>query len=290
MAIHKGRGEETTVVKVKDDETKKGGPQPMGAASSDRSITRRNLLRAGLTLGLVSMAVGIASVAKSLFSPANPPSPVEPNASTPTVTKVSTSTVTVTQKGGNQTSTASTSAASSQQSSQSASASTTSAASSSSSPFPKLMVANVSDLLKSQPISFNYPLQETPNILVKLGVKATGGVGPDGDIVAYSVVCQHLGCIYAFLPTGTGPGCDPSYKAAGPQGYCCCHGTEYDLANGGAVISGPAPRAVPQVILSVDASGDIYAIGMTPPTIFGHNTGSNDVLNDLQGGTLVSGQ
>ena len=152
------------------------------------------------------------------------------------------------------------------------------------------MIANISDLVESQPVSFNYPLEETPNILVKLGVKATGGVGPDGDIVAYSVVCQHLGCIYAYLPSGTSPLCDNTYKATGPVGYCCCHGSIFDLVNGAAVLGGPSPRPVPQVVLSVDSSGDIFAIGMGPPTIFGHNTGSNDVLNDLQGGTLVSGQ
>jgi arsenite oxidase small subunit len=261
-----------------ENESKKAGPQSMGPASDDRSITRRNLLRAGLTLGIVSMVAGVASVAKSLFSPTNPPSPVEAQSTSHTVTK--TLTTTVTEAGGNQTSIASSSSAST----------STATTSTSSSPFPRLMIANVSDLVVSTPISFNYPLEETPNILVKLGVKATGGVGPGGDIVAYSVICQHLGCVTAFLPPGTGPACDASYKAAGPEGYCCCHGSIYDLVNGAAVTGGPAPRPLPQVVLSVDASGDIYAVGMTPPTIFGHDTGSNDVLNDLQGGTLVSGQ
>jgi len=151
------------------------------------------------------------------------------------------------------------------------------------------MIANLSDLVVSQPISFNYPLEETPNILLKLGVKATGGVGPDGDIVAYSAVCQHLGCIYGFLPPGASPKCDNSYKASGPVGYCCCHGSIFDLVNGATVLGGPSQRPVPQVTLQVDDSGNIYAIGMGPPSIFGHNTGSNDVLNDLQGGTPVSG-
>lgn len=266
-----------------DDGLKKTSVQSKGASSDDRSITRRNLLRAGLTLGMVSVAVGVASVVRSLFSPANPPSPVEAQTNTPTVTK--TLTTTVTQAGGNQTAIASSSSASS---SASATSSTTTT-STSSSPFPKLMIANISDLVASTPVSFNYPLEETPNILVKLGVKADGGVGPDGDIVAYSVVCQHLGCITAFLPTGTGPACDSSYKAPGPEGYCCCHGSIYDLASGAAVIGGPAPRPLPQVILSVDSSGDIYAVGMGPPTIFGHDTGSSNVLGDLQGGTPVSG-
>jgi arsenite oxidase small subunit len=278
VEIKRRRYEEKTMAAVEDDDPKNTGAPSKGAASTDRSITRRNLLRAGLALGMVSMVAGVASVVKSLFSPVNPPSPAEAQPTTPTVTK--TLTTTVTQAGGNQTAIASSSSVSS------LSTATTSA---SSSPFPQLMIANLSDLVESQPVSFNYPLEETPNILVKLGVKATGGVGPDGDIVAYSVVCQHLGCIYAFLPTGTGPACASSYKAPGPEGYCCCHGSIYDLVNGGAVLGGPAPRPVPQVILSIDSSGDIYAIGMGPPTIFGHDTGSSNVLDDLQGGTPLSG-
>jgi arsenite oxidase small subunit len=154
------------------------------------------------------------------------------------------------------------------------------------------MVANISDLTGAnlgQTVDFNYPLEETPNVLVKLGVKALNGVGPDGDIVAFSQVCQHLGCIWGFVATGDSPGCDSSYKAKEPVGYCCCHGSQYDLTNGAAVLGGPAPRPVPQVILSYDDStGNIYATGMTPPTIFGYHTGSNNVLFDLQGGTPVS--
>lgn len=268
------------------DEEKKGNQAP-GAPVDSSSVTRRNVLRAGLTLGLVFVAAGVASVAKSLFSPANPPSPLEAQTSTPTITKTKTvtNTVTVSGAGGNQTGTATTSAASS-----STASTSTSTTSTTSSPFPQVLVANISDLQVSTPISFNYPLEETPNILVKLGQKATGGVGPDGDIVAYSVVCQHLGCIFGFVAKGDAPACETDYIAAGPIGYCCCHGSVYDLTNGAKVTDGPAPRPVPQVTLSIDDSGDIYAVGMGPPTIFGHSTGSNNVLNDLQGGTVVSGQ
>jgi arsenite oxidase small subunit len=154
------------------------------------------------------------------------------------------------------------------------------------------LVTNISSITganSGQTVTFNYPVQEAPNTLMKLGVKAENGVGPDGDIVAFSLLCQHLGCIWGFVGTGTSPKCDDTYKAKTPVGYCCCHGTVYDLANGAAVTDGPAPRPVPQVILSYEAStGDIYATGMTPPTVFGFHTGSNNVLYDLQGGTPVS--
>jgi len=159
-----------------------------------------------------------------------------------------------------------------------------------SSTFPKVMIGRVDALGVNKPVSFNYPLDNEPNLLIKLGQKAQGGVGPDGDIVAFSSICQHLGCIWGFQAPGTTPPCAGSFVAKGPMGYCCCHGSEYDLANGAAVIGGPAPGPVPSVVLEVDSSGNIYATGMNPPTIFGHNTGSNDVSADLQGGILVGGK
>ena len=159
-------------------------------------------------------------------------------------------------------------------------------------PRVKLVNANSLELLK--PVNFNYPLVNTPNILVKLGVKAENGVGDEGDIVAYSGICQHLGCYYAFLSPGSSPSCESSFKAPTPQGYCCCHGGQYDLAQGARVISGPPPRPVPAVKLEYDsATGDIYAVGMGPPTIFGHGpAGTTDptlvLKNDLEGGETVT--
>jgi arsenite oxidase small subunit len=154
--------------------------------------------------------------------------------------------------------------------------------------FPRVKVAQLADLSINQPVVFAYPLDNEPNILLKLGKKADGGVGPDGDLVAFSGVCQHLGCIYAFQAPGTSPVCNASYIAAGPEGYCCCHGSVFDFLHGAKVLSGPSPRPQPQVLLEVDESGNVYATGMTPPTIFGHNTGSNDISSDLEGGNPVS--
>lgn len=154
--------------------------------------------------------------------------------------------------------------------------------------FPRVKIASMNDLETNQPVVFNYPLDNEPNVLVKLGQRADGGVGPNGDIVAFSALCQHLGCLYAFQPTGTTPKCNSSFKADGPVGYCCCHGSVFDFLHGANVQSGPSPRPQPQVVLEVDESGNIFATGMTPPAIFGHNTGSNDVSSDLQGGNPVS--
>lgn len=250
------------------DEEQEG--RQSGAAPSDGQERgtevdngRRWFLKLSLVVGLALAAGGIASIARSLV---NPPTP-EP---TPPATV---KTVTVTVTGG----------------SSGTSTITQTSTSGVASPFPRIKVANVSDLSGGQTVTFNYPLENTPNLLAKLGEKANGGVGPDGDIVAFSQICQHLGCIWGYVPTDGSPKCDSSYKAAEPVGYCCCHGSVYDLATGGQVIDGPSPRPQPQVTLEFDSTtGDIYAIGMGPPTIFGHDTGSSDVLNDLQGGTQVS--
>ena len=155
--------------------------------------------------------------------------------------------------------------------------------------FPKVKVSSLGELSTGTVVLFNYPLDDEPNLLIKLGAKAEGGVGPDGDIVAFSQICQHLGCqSIQYVQAGGSPSCKPSYKATGSMGYCCCHGSIYDFVNGGVVLGGPAPRPLPQVILEVDSSGDIYATGMGPPSIFGHDTGSTDVTNDLSGGNVVT--
>jgi arsenite oxidase small subunit len=160
--------------------------------------------------------------------------------------------------------------------------------------WPTVTITNINQLTNLTPFIFNYPLTNTPNVIVKLGVPATNGIGPNGDIVAFSVICQHLGCQYSFIPPGASPVCNSSYKAAIPMGYCCCHGSQYDFVHGAKVIGGPAPRSVPMVQLQFDsATGNITAVGMGPPTIFGHGppgtTDSAEVMQyDLQGGDLVT--
>jgi len=150
--------------------------------------------------------------------------------------------------------------------------------------WPRTKIANVKDLAIDNPKIFMYPLEDTPNILVKLGKRAEGGVGPDADIVAYSQVCQHLGCFVRF-------------QAASQQSqgrdlfYCPCHAGTYDAGNAAQIIGGPPLYPLPQVLLQFDdSSGEIFAYGVGPPVIFGKGPpGSNEVWQDLVGGTLVAG-
>ena len=217
----------------------------------DGGESRRNFLRVGLAFAAGLVILGVGAISQSLFAPAEPFKPA-------------TTTTTQTASSGQETISPSTPG------------------------FPVIVVASLSDLEVNKPVYFYYPLTDTPNILVKLGTKAEGGVGPDGDIIAFSQTCQHLGCSIGYVATGGSPACDSSVVAAGPEGYCCCHGSSYDFVNGAKVLGGPAPRPLPQVILKVDSSGNVYATGMTPPTIFGYDTGSNNVSADLTGGTIVS--
>lgn len=171
--------------------------------------------------------------------------------------------------------------------------------------WPKLKVINAKSLEALKPLRFQYPLDTTSNILVKLGVKAENGVGPDGDIVAFSNLCQHQGFILDFLPPASITGSmfgSTTTENFPPMAICrntCisqppCHGSEFDLSRNGKVIAEPAVYPIPRVLLEYDqASGDIYAVGMGPPTIYGHGpegvTDPAEVLKyDLQGGQIVT--
>ena len=152
--------------------------------------------------------------------------------------------------------------------------------------WPRTKIAKLSDLSNAQSKVFMYPLENTPNILLKLGSRVDGGIGPDGNIVAYSQVCQHLGCFVRFTP---------ATQSSGIEGkdvfYCPCHGGYYDAATG-AILAGPPLYSLPRVLLQYDeTTGDIVAYGMGPPVIFGKGSpGSTDVWRDLMGGSLVSGE
>jgi arsenite oxidase small subunit len=160
--------------------------------------------------------------------------------------------------------------------------------------WPRLKVINAKSLQLQTPLVFDYPALDTPNIIVKLGVKADNGIGPDGDIVAFSRICQHHGCIYSFYPPSTDTYNDngvSTTKSNPPRGQCPCHGSVYDFAHNAAVIGGPAPNPVPRVLLEYDqATGDIYVVGMGPPNIYGRACEATDSLLkcDVGAGQIVT--
>lgn len=143
----------------------------------------------------------------------------------------------------------------------------------------------------SDVFTFNYPLRNEPNFFLNLappssgGEGATnvkGGIGPKGSIVAFSAICQHLGCpapAIAYYPPGT---CSAQPGGRSFYIHCSCHGSTYDVTNGAANLTGPAVLPLPQVTLEADASGNISAIGMTGPPVNGH---LNTLTGDYSVGT-----
>ncbi|MBI4532729.1 MAG: ubiquinol-cytochrome c reductase iron-sulfur subunit [Candidatus Melainabacteria bacterium] len=76
-------------------------------------------------------------------------------------------------------------------------------------------------------------VRKIPGFAVKL---------PSGDVVAYSRICPHLGCIFNFIKEPQECLKGYNYLPAGPVFACPCHLSVYDIAQGGKVVSGPAPR------------------------------------------------
>jgi Rieske Fe-S protein len=136
-------------------------------------------------------------------------------------------------------------------------------------------------------LTFQYPLTNEPNFLINLApppggsggaTNVVGGVGPQQSIVAFSAICQHLGCpapAICFYPPGT---CGTTFGKLDFYIHCSCHGSTYDVTNGAANLTGPAVIPLPQVVLEWDQSDDsLYATNMNGAAVNGH-------LNTLQGG------
>ncbi len=115
--------------------------------------------------------------------------------------------------------------------------------------YPGNRLANTSDLKLNAPLEVAYPDADAPGVLLKLGIKVPGGVGPGGDIVGFTTVCPHKGFPLAYNPT------DQTLNCPG-------HYSRFDCENGGQQVWGQATANLPQYLLRVDAKGDIYAEGI----------------------------
>ncbi len=125
--------------------------------------------------------------------------------------------------------------------------------------YPRQRIGSLSALKVGQPVEFAYPYPAVMNIVVKLGAPAGGGVGADGDVVAFNQQCTHMG----------GP-LQGTYKAAYQVlGPCPLHLTTFDLTRHGMVVSGHATESLPQIVL--ETTGDaLYAVGVMG-LIFGYS-------------------
>lgn len=161
---------------------------------------------------------------------------------------------------------------------------------------------HTSDLIVNNPqiVIFDYPLQNEPNFILRLGdsnnndvaiqptevlIPATGkkftspgGVGPYKSVVASSAICQHLGCVppeIKFHP--------PNSSSFPGKVHCDCHGSTYDPYSGFSVVTGPTQSPLPNVKLIYDSKNDTYSASLlVGPTIYGRTS-------DLSGGNPISG-
>lgn len=115
---------------------------------------------------------------------------------------------------------------------------------------PRVVVGKASSFVVGKPVAFNYPDQSSPSIAVRMSAPLKGGVGPHGDIVAYSRICVHKGC-------------PVNYDAGREIFVCPCHYSVYDASKTGEVIVGHATTSLPRITLDFDqATGEILATGV----------------------------
>jgi Rieske Fe-S protein len=132
---------------------------------------------------------------------------------------------------------------------------------------------------------FQYPFAATPCFLLKLGRRAApgaelrrqdgavyawqGGVGPHGDLVAFSAICAHKLAYptrdVSFIRFQR----EPSATSTGNVIHCCADHSVYDPAAGARVVAGPAPQPLAAILLEHDASRDeLAAVGTVGPEQF----------------------
>jgi arsenite oxidase small subunit len=115
--------------------------------------------------------------------------------------------------------------------------------------YPTTKLANIRDLKVNEPKDILYPDAESPGVLLKLGVQVEDGAGPDGDIVAFSILCPHKG-----FPL--------KYRADDKTLNCPGHDSRFNVEKGGLQIFGHATQNLPQFRLVIDQGGDIYAVAV----------------------------
>lgn len=109
--------------------------------------------------------------------------------------------------------------------------------------YPPMKIEGAERVQPGSFLYFNYPKRDDPAVLVR---------NSDGEYVAFSRKCVHLGCSIEF---------DSMRRCLA----CPCHRGSYD-ARTGQVLYGPPPRPLDQIILQMRAGGELWAVGRTVRT------------------------
>ncbi len=123
-------------------------------------------------------------------------------------------------------------------------------------PYESTVIGHAGTLKTGQPVSFAYPDAASPCTMVKIGRAVPGGAGPDGDIVAYSSLCTHMGCPVV-------------YDRESSTFRCPCHYSTFDADLGGQMICGQATENLPRIVLRHDASDDSVSAVAVEGLIYG---------------------
>jgi arsenite oxidase small subunit len=114
--------------------------------------------------------------------------------------------------------------------------------------YPSRKIGNIKNLKVNEALTFSYPDESSPCVLVKVGNEAIGGIGPGKNIVSFSALCTHMGC--------------PVTYSKGRL-LCKCHYSMFDVSRNGQSYQGLASQWIPQILLRLDsATGNIYAEGV----------------------------
>ena len=104
--------------------------------------------------------------------------------------------------------------------------------------YPPQKIAGAERLIAGSYLYFDYPKSGDAAVLIR---------SVEGQYLAYSRKCAHLGCSVDY---------DKNRRCL----VCPCHRGVYD-ARTGYVMYGPPPRPLNQIILEVRAGGEVWAVG-----------------------------
>lgn len=82
-------------------------------------------------------------------------------------------------------------------------------------------------------VAFTFGSAKIPGLAVRL---------PDKSLTVVSRVCPHQKCFTDFIKDPAQVLRETTYEPDGPVLVCPCHASIFDLADGGKVLFGPAPR------------------------------------------------
>lgn len=122
--------------------------------------------------------------------------------------------------------------------------------------YPSTAIGKAAEMKPGEALAFSYPDTSSPCMAVKFDQPVAGGVGPEGNIVAYSILCTHMGCPLAY------DGEEQVFR-------CSCHYSLFDAEKQGQMITGQATEDLPRIVLEHDQDTDTISATGVDGLIYG---------------------